>query len=1330
MITIPPTSNSALNLALKKSKVSLELKAEFADFLQNFPNIQEQAEYMLVDKKVKIEQIIAELFNVPLEGQANWANIQTEVEPEEAGLVQLSAQALKLSDVESVYRPGLLFKDWKQEHGFESVPPEVGDIHTFIRFEYRKTEDQQEKFLWRFTRCRLGKRGWGSEKLLKSLSKSLLDNNNNPGWTVKKFLEADPWLANEKNKLRKDTQDELPNPLLLGSRNTHGLLFLLLGHPFLYYNSSQKPLENSFEKLRFSLQVHESEQHHILAGSLVRVGKKLWGQRISTETFAEEGVMLEGLPKAALFQEKYYEILPTPIPAAMIRASFSGVMILNTDWPEFLKEWKIYYSESLLETTHADLPVFSSRQIKDWQYWLVAPDTTLPENIKDENLVQISLDKVNPHLVGNSLAIQLKNIQALENYWQAKLSPKTLLLFHVLDRLAKQPLKEDAYHVLEHQNASHLLILSEDYPYAYGKNRRRIIKKSALKFSITVQRNPKDEEQYLLRGGLWQETPKGEKVELGSEHRIIGLVPSFVLHNGQLIRIESMVSGRLVSDLLNGILVNHSEISDFYVTALPYLKQRNINIEDPDGLLRVSALYNYTIQGQMNIWEVSGVLMGRLKVIMRTHIQDFDYNFFNEADEFTTMLDGDEYQIPKDRQAEQKLKTTLYEHGWVDEGEGEYSMLINEAMRFVLEVLPTQDSDSLIEYKGKKHLKKWRTRKIVPQFTTYTSLGTDWFDLKLDIQYGEQNIQLKKIIELWQSGTNAFEDPSGDGVIELDQEWLGKFAPILHRLLESAKQQPSLPEKDSADPEKDSANPEVDDPQKLKVERFHMNLVRELEQAALQTQRNENWRELLGNIQSSKGIKKQTIPSMIKADLRLYQKEGVNWLCFLREYGFGGILADDMGLGKTLQTLAFLAVQKQKYKLKKPNLVIAPTSVVTNWLSEAEKFAPKLKCLLLYGQNRYQEQSKARSVDLIITTYGLLQRDLAFFSGIEYQTVILDEAQAIKNASSKTTISVQELNALQRITLTGTPIENSVAELWSQFNFLMPGFLGSLKDFRNLYLQPNLKKRVKRRMDFSLLRHQTKPFILRRMKQQVAKELPPKTEQILYCELNAKQRLLYEEVISVVREQVRDKLKLQGFQRAKISIFDALLKLRQICCDPRLNQLGGDNPPESAKLNLLGETLTSIVDQGHRVLVFSQFVKMLKLIQQPLIKNGIPFLQLDGTTKNRKLVVQNFQKGAYPVFLISLRAGGVGLNLTAADYVIHYDPWWNPAVEAQATDRAYRIGQKNHVHVYKLITLNSIEEKVLELQRTKQALVDKVISQTTNLTDDFTVEDIQDILSL
>lgn len=453
--------------------------------------------------------------------------------------------------------------------------------------------------------------------------------------------------------------------------------------------------------------------------------------------------------------------------------------------------------------------------------------------------------------------------------------------------------------------------------------------------------------------------------------------------------------------------------------------------------------------------------------------------------------------------------------------------------------------------------------------------------------------------------------------------------------------------------------------------------------------------------------------------LRSYQRDGVLWLNRLSSNGFAGVLADEMGLGKTLQTLIFMSLTEG------PKLVVCPASLTLNWQREAERFTPGLRPQILGDLAPDRIPAALKEPRLFITSYGLLRRDVDTLRQTRFQVAALDEAQHIKNPDSQAARAAFRLNAESRVALTGTPIENGVRDIWSIMNFLMPGYLGRREDFRErfevpIHNQSNSpeQQRLVRRLS---------PFILRRTKAQVATELPEKIQQVSFVELSAKQKTIYETLLRAARQSLEGAAKPGAKGSSKMAVFTALLRLRQVCCDPRLLGNGDEEPqvePEvnSAKLELLEELLQDAIDDGHRILVFSQFATMLGLIQDRLKAMSIDHCYLDGSTRNRQGEVDRFQTGNVPVFLISLKAGGVGLNLTAADTVIHYDPWWNPAVEAQATDRAHRIGQKRTVQVYKLITRGTVEERILSLQSKKRemtaGLVDSENPVMTGLTDD------------
>lgn len=448
--------------------------------------------------------------------------------------------------------------------------------------------------------------------------------------------------------------------------------------------------------------------------------------------------------------------------------------------------------------------------------------------------------------------------------------------------------------------------------------------------------------------------------------------------------------------------------------------------------------------------------------------------------------------------------------------------------------------------------------------------------------------------------------------------------------------------------------------------------------------------------------------------LRPYQKEGVYWLRFLEEGGFSGILADEMGLGKTLQTLTWLNLERIRLNVRKhPALIICPTSLVENWYREAEKFVPNMRCLILSGANRQERFADIPKADIVVTSYALIRRDSDVYAEASFSVIVLDEAQAIKNRTTQNAIAVKRLRADTKLVLSGTPVENGVSDLWSIMDFLMPAYLGSHSAFKDRYEEPITEGGALATIAQEKLRNKLHPFLLRRLKRDVAKDLPDKIQQISYCTLAPAQRRLYDRVLEQARSQMGEMVKEKGFAASRMAIFALLTKLRQICCDSRLlpNAPALKSGEESsAKLTQFMELFEEARSGGHRILLFSQFTSMLKLIAAELDEQDIPYCYLDGSTKDRLGQCTTFnQNPKIPIFLISLKAGGTGLNLTGANMVIHYDPWWNPAAEDQATDRAHRIGQKKTVYAIKLITQDTIEEKVLELQRKKQSLIQATI---------------------
>lgn len=452
---------------------------------------------------------------------------------------------------------------------------------------------------------------------------------------------------------------------------------------------------------------------------------------------------------------------------------------------------------------------------------------------------------------------------------------------------------------------------------------------------------------------------------------------------------------------------------------------------------------------------------------------------------------------------------------------------------------------------------------------------------------------------------------------------------------------------------------------------------------------------------------------VLEKTLRPYQKEGVYWLRFLEESGFCGILADEMGLGKTLQTIAWLQLPRVREKAAGlPALVVCPTSLVENWNREAASFAPWLKRLVVSGPNREALFARVPQSDLVITSYALIRRDIGFYSRCRFSAVVLDEAQAIKNQHTQNAQAVKQLSADTRLVLSGTPIENGVSDLWSIMDFLMPRYLGPYDGFRVEYEDRIALGGAEAESAQRRLRAKLHPFLLRRVKKDVAKDLPDKIRSVTYCTLTPDQRRVYDRLRTEMLEKMRGLVREKGFDKSRMEVLALLMRLRQVCCDLRLlkdqAQIRCEAP--SAKLEALAELLDEARAGGHRMLVFSQFTSMLRLIADRLEADGLPYCYLDGSTRDRLGECARFNQSEIPVFLISLKAGGTGLNLTGADTVVHFDPWWNPAAEDQATDRAHRIGQRKTVQAIKLIAEDTVEEKVLEMQRKKQALIEATVN--------------------
>jgi len=567
----------------------------------------------------------------------------------------------------------------------------------------------------------------------------------------------------------------------------------------------------------------------------------------------------------------------------------------------------------------------------------------------------------------------------------------------------------------------------------------------------------------------------------------------------------------------------------------------------------------------------------------------------------------------------------------------------------------------------------------------------DWFDIKAVVRFGNYEIPFTTIRRLILQNKSEIQLPNGEiGIIP--SSWSDEYRDLLM----------------FSESHEDTT----------KLEKYHIALVNSLrENNSAQVTMSRKLERLLDYTQ----IEDQALPADFKGKLRPYQKAGYNWMQFLNEYGFGGCLADDMGLGKTVQALALLQHEKE-VNPGTTNLLIMPTSLIYNWEMESARFTPKLKVLIYAGTQRIKDPKNFSKYDLVITSYGIARIDTDLFSSFFFNYIILDESQAIKNPESIIAKAVRQLNSRRKLILTGTPIENSALDLWSQLSFVNPGLLGAKSYFKKEYLIPIEKKQDEQKTQ--RLNAMIKPFILRRDKSQVATDLPEKTVSIKYCDMSESQRKYYEKEKEYYRNEILEVIQKDGIQKSQMILLQGLTKLRQIANHPVM--VDPEYKGDSGKLEDIIHMIHNALTKDHNILIFSQFVKHLKLVEAHLITEKIPYAYLDGSVKDRKEQVEKFQKNVnINIFLISLKAGGVGLNLTKADYVFILDPWWNPAAEAQAIDRAHRIGQTNKVFSYKFITRDTLEEKIVQLQKNKMSLADNLITVEESFIKSLTKEDIQ-----
>ena len=769
--------------------------------------------------------------------------------------------------------------------------------------------------------------------------------------------------------------------------------------------------------------------------------------------------------------------------------------------------------------------------------------------------------------------------------------------------------------------------------------------------------------------------------------------------NYTLYGIQEKLDSRFLFPFLTGsgtIEFGSDELDVFYQSVLPHLSSAERIVELPDDMtIRVS---DSITARKLYLAEKHGGLLIR---------PVFEYGDGNEVEYSSdkqliiTKSDSGYVRIERQDKVEEHAIQILYNHGLTDSGAGWFYPSRNKnPVLWLFEELPLLAAAGFTIL-GEEKLDKLKVHRATPKIISKISSGYDWFDLQAELDFDGMRVPIQEIMKTkWQN--KNFILLSNGYTVQIDDEILKKIGFI------------------------DTFGQKTDNHQVRRFSHSHLLLLEQILQDSDLQQSDLSFQKSLAGIRKFTTIKKRAVPKFFQGELRPYQKAGFDWLHFLKEYRFGGCLADDMGLGKTVQALAFL-LDVISENTGKPVLIVTPTSVIHNWAQEIERFTPLLDYYVYHGTDREKDPELLNNSHIILTSYALVWRDYDFLSKLSYYYIILDESQKIKNANALTTRSVGNLRSDHRLTLTGTPLENNLSELWSQFNFLNPGMLGSLKAFQDYFgraIELNKDEATAEK-----LRKIIFPFMLRRKKDEVARELPPKTEIVTFCDMEEGQKKIYEKWRDYYRGAVLKKIDQDGLNKSKIKVLEGLTRLRQISIHPALVETHSLNL-KSEKFNHLFEQLEEILSENHKVLVFSQFVKALSLLRTQLDQRSVDYAYLDGHTKNRSSQVERFQnEETCKVFLISLKAGGTGLNLTAADYVFHLDPWWNPAVEMQASDRAHRIGQDKHVFVYKLITRGSVEEKILDMQQKKKDLVDNIVKTDTAFFKNLSRSDIESLFA-
>ncbi|UZD21344.1 DEAD/DEAH box helicase [Algoriphagus halophytocola] len=698
-----------------------------------------------------------------------------------------------------------------------------------------------------------------------------------------------------------------------------------------------------------------------------------------------------------------------------------------------------------------------------------------------------------------------------------------------------------------------------------------------------------------------------------------------------------------------------------YLSELPGGSGKNLFGEEGERLEEDKMVFELRFKYGENDFPVQAVSSDQTGNTVRLEEKDGEYTF---------------YKTIRSTQKEKSFIKMLRDQG-LDFKIGKEALPKTQAFEWI------SDHEDFLDIEGIKIRQKPNPKGKVynigkAQISIEVNENIDWFDVKAEIRFGVYLVPFAKLRKLLLQGKSEFELPNGE-IAVIPASWFVNYSELFNFMEDRG------------------------DDNTMVLRKHHLALAREMEEGNLVQVTLSRKLERLRDFES---IEEYALPSNFEGTLRPYQHAGYNWLRFLNEFKFGGCLADDMGLGKTVQTLALLAHEKEQNP-GFTSLLVMPTSLIYNWELEAKKFTPELKILVYSGTQRIKDPWRFGDYDLVLTSYGITRLDVDVLKEFFFNYIILDESQAIKNPGSNIASAVNKLKSKQKLILTGTPVENGTMDLWSQMNFINPGLLGNQNSFKKQFLLPIEKQGDKDKA--SKLHAMTKPFILRRLKSQVATDLPEKITNVKFSAMTAAQEEVYEEVKGYYREKIISDMQSTGRNNQQFTLLRGLTQLRQIANHPKM--VRDDYEGESGKLEDVTYMLHSTISEGHKVLVFSQFVRHLAIVKEYLDQEGIPYAYLDGTTKDRQEQVEKFQEDEeIKVFLISLKAGGVGLNLTKAEYVFLLDPWWNPAVEAQAIDRAHRIGQQNKVIIYKFITRDSVEEKIMALQNRKLALAGELIN--------------------